>query len=191
MLGYLLLKIKNEKILIEKKLYDAQLQYFEKNDQKKLKDLYSYWKQLKSGMEQFKSRHPNLPEGISEGAFAIFFNSPRVIKVFGKTSGSFDNYDTKSHERIQVKATTIETDLTSFGPKSVWDVLYFLDFYRDGKFDGKFDVYKIPNKLIYGHQVSSTESFTQQQEQKRRPRFSIKGGIIRPEKIKPVKTCQL
>ena len=191
MLGYLLLEIKNEKILIEKKLYDAQLQYFGKNDQKKLKDLYSYWKQLKSGMEQFKSRHPNLPEGISEGAFAIFFNSPRLIKVFGKTSGSFDNYDKKSHERIQVKATTIETDLTSFGPKSVWDVLYFLDFYRDGKFDGKFDVYKIPNDLIYGHQVSSTESFTQQQKQRRRPRFSIKGGIIRPENIKPVKTCQL
>ena len=191
MLGYLLLKIKNEKILIEKKLYDAQLQYFGKNDQKKLKELYSYWKQLKSGMEQFKSRHPNLPEGISESAFAIFFNSPRVIKVFGKTSGSFDNYDKKSHERIQVKATTIETDLTSFGPKSVWDVLYFLDFYRDGKFDGTFDVYKIPDKLIYGHQVSSTESFTQQQKQGRRPRFSIKGGIIRPENIKPVKTCQL
>jgi len=190
LLGYLLLKIKNEKILIEKKLYDAQLQYFAKNDQKNLKDLYSYWKQLKSGLESIKSRHPNMPEGISEGAFAIFFNSPRVISVTG-TSGSFDNYDIKSHERIQVKATTIETDLTSFGPRSVWDVLYFLDFYRDGKFDGKFDVYKIPNKLIYGHQVSSTESFTQQQEQKRRPRFSIKGGIIRPENIKPVKTCQL
>ena len=183
-------EIRREKILIEKELYDAELQYFTKNDQKHIKDLYSYWKKLKSGMEEIKSRHPNLPEGISEGAFAIFFNSPRVIDVTG-TSGSFDNYDTKSHERIQVKSTTIETDLTSFGPKSVWDVLYFLDFYRDGKFDGKFDVYKIPNKLIYGHQVSSTESFTQQQKQGRRPRFSIKGGIIRPENIKPVKTCQL
>ena len=191
MLGYLLLKIKNEKILIEKKLYDAELQYFEKSDQKHLKELYSYWKKLKSGMEKIKSRHPNLPEGISEGAFAIFFNSPRVIKVFGKTSGSFDNYDTKSHERIQVKATTIETDLTSFGPKSVWDVLYFLDFYRDGKFDGKFDVYKIPNDSIYSQQVSKTKTFRKIQEEGKRPRFSIKDGIIRPEHIKPVKTCQL
>ena len=43
-------EIRREKILIEKKLYDAQLQYFAKNDQKNLKDLYSYWKQLKSGM---------------------------------------------------------------------------------------------------------------------------------------------
>ena len=185
------MKFKKEKILIEGKYYEAELQYFAKNNQKHIEELYSYWKKLRSGMKEIKSRHPNLPEGISEGAFAIFFNSPRVIKVFGKTSGSFDNYDKKSHERIQVKATTIETDLTSFGPKSVWDVLYFLDFYRDGKFDGKFDVYKIPNDLIYGHQVSSTESFTQQQKQGRRPRFSIKGGIIRPENIKPVKTCQL
>ena len=190
MLGYLLLEIKNEKILIEKKLYDAELQYFEKSDQKHLKDLYSYWKKLKSGMEKIKSRHPNLPEGISESAFAIFFNSPRVISVTG-TSGSFDNYDTKSHERIQVKATTIETDLTSFGPKSVWDVLYFLDFYRDGKFDGKFDVYKIPDDSIYSQQVSKTKTFREIQKEGKRPRFSIKGGIIRPENIKPVKTCQL
>ena len=184
-------EIRREKILIEKKLYDAQLQYFAKNDQKNLKDLYSYWKQLKSGLESIKSRHPNMPEGISEGAFAIFFNSPRVISVTG-TSGSFDNYDTKSHERIQVKATTIETDLTSFGPKSVWDVLYFLDFYRDGKFDGKFDVYKIPGKInIKNIQVSKTKTFREIQNTGKRPRFSIKGKIIRPEKIKPVKTCQL
>ena len=185
------MKIKKEKILIEKKLYDAELQYFEKSDQKHLNDLYSYWKKLKSGMEKIKSRHPNLPEGISEGAFAIFFNSPRVINVTG-TAGSFDNYDTKSHERIQVKATTIETDLTSFGPKSVWDVLYFLDFYRDGKFDGKFDVYKIPDKInIKNIQVSKTKTFREIQDAGKRPRFSIKDKIIRPENIKPVKTCQL
>ena len=190
MLGYLLLKIKNEKILIDGKYYEAELQYFEKSDQKMIKDLYFYWKKLKSGMKEIKSRHPNLPEGISEGAFAIFFNSPRVIDVTG-TAGSFDNYDTKSHERIQVKATTIETDLTSFGPKSVWDVLYFLDFYRDGKFDGKFDVYKIPNDSIYSQQVSKAKTFREIQKEGKRPRFSIKGGIIRPENIKPVKTCQL
>ncbi len=183
-------EIRREKILIEKELYDAELQYFTKNDQKHIKDLYSYWKKLKSGMKEIKSRHPNLPEGISEGAFAIFFNSPRVIDVTG-TSGSCDNYDTKSHERIQVKATTIETDLTSFGPKSVWDVLYFLDFYRDGKFDGKFDVYKIPNDSIYSQQVSKAKTFREIQKEGKRPRFSIKDKIIRPENIKPVKTCQL
>ena len=191
MLGYLLLKIKNEKILIDGKYYEAELQYFEKSDQKMIKDLYFYWKKLKSGMGEIKSRHPNLPEGISEGAFAIFFNSPRVLNVTG-TSGSFDNYDKETHERIQVKATTIETDLTSFGPKSVWDVLYFLDFYRDGKFDGKFDVYKIPGKInIKNIQVSKTKTFREIQNTGKRPRFSIKGKIIRPEKIKPVKTCQL
>ena len=183
-------EIRKERILIEKNLFDAELQYFEENDIGLLRELYSHWKDLKFGLGKIGSRHPNLPEGISEGAFALFFNSPRVIDVAG-TSSSFDNYDTKSHKRIQVKATTIETDLTSFGPKSVWDVLYFLDFYRDGKFDGTFDVYKIPNNLIYGHQVSRTESFTEQQKQGRRPRFSIKGSVIRPKKIKPIRTCKL
>ena len=184
------MKFKNEKILIGGKKYDAELQYFEKKDQKTLRELYSSWKNLKVELGKLKSRHPNMPEGISEGAFALFFNSPRVIDV-KSTSSSFDNYDVTKHQRIQVKATTIEIDLTSFGPRSVWDVLYFLDFYRDGKFDGKFDAYKIPNELIYNHQVSKTENFKQQQKQGRRPRFSIKGSIIRPHKMKPIRTCQL
>ena len=110
------MKHKKQKILIEKNLFDAELQYFEENDIVLLRELYSHWKDLKFGLGKIGSRHPNLPEGISEGAFALFFNSPRVINVAG-TSSSFDNYDTKSHKRIQVKATKIETDLTSFGPK--------------------------------------------------------------------------
>ncbi len=185
------MKFKKEKILIEGKYYEAELQYFEKQDRKIIRDNYNYWKKLKIGMGTLKSRHPNLPEGISEGAYALFFNSPRALGVTGDTSSSFDNYDTKKHKRIQVKATTIETDLTSFGPHSVWDVLIFLDFYRDGKFDGKFDAYEIPNDLVYNHQVSKTQTFRQQQKQGRRPRFSIEKNIIRKNGIKPLKTCQL
>ena len=185
------MKIKREEILIDGKKYSAELQYFEKQDRKILRDTYDYWKKLKVGMGALKSRHPNLPEGISEGAYALFFNSPRALGVTGDTSSSFDNYDTKKHKRIQVKATTIETDLTSFGPHSIWDVLIFLDFYRDGKFDGKFDAYEIPNDLVYNHQINKSQTLRQMQQQGKRPRFSIKQVIIRKNGIKPLKTCQL
>ena len=184
-------EIKKQKIDIGDSKYEAELQIFSKDDQEELKELYQNWKKLKTGLASMKSRHPNLPEGISEGAFALFFDSPRVISVPKATSDSFDNYSMKTKKRIQVKATTVESDLTSFGPKSVWDELWFLDFYRDGKFDGKFDAYKIPNKLIYSQKVNKNETFTDQQKQGRRPRFSIKANIIIPNNIKPEKTCQI
>ena len=186
------MKFKKEKILIEGKYYEAELQYFEENDRKWLRDLYSHWSTLRTELKNAQARGPNFPEGISEVAFAIVFNAPRVLSVKG-TSGSFDNYDIKNHKRIQVKATSVKTDLSTFGPKSEWDVLYFLDFYRDGKFDGKFDAYIIPNKLVPIQIVKkeTNQTFRDYQKLGLRPRFSVERNIIRPHKIKPVKTCQL
>lgn len=177
-----------DKILIKGKEYDAVLLQAEEKDRDTIKKLYKSWLDLKVGLKNFESRAPNLPEGISESAFSLEFNCPRVLKVKG-SSGSFDCYDPKTHERLQIKSTTIKDDLTSFGPDSVWDVIYLLDFYRDGKFDGKFDVYKIPNDLIYNYKINKTQTFRDQQKQKRRPRFGLKKNIIRAHKIKPVRTC--
>ncbi len=184
------MKKTNQKILIGKSYHDAELMWAEKKDEAELKNLYSHWLNLKVGLMNFESRSPNLPEGISESAFSLEFGCPRVLDVKG-TSGSFDCYNPKTHERLQIKATTVEYDLTSFGPKSVWDTLYFLDFYRNGKFDGKYDVYKIPNNLIYNNQVNKKQNFRAVQKQGKRPRFSIKKSIISPNKIKPVKTCSI
>jgi len=184
------MKKTRQKILIGKKYHDAELLWAEKKDKAEIKQLYNHWLKLKVGLKNFESRSPNLPEGISESAFSLEFGCPRVLDVQG-TSGSFDCYNPKTHERIQIKATTIESDLTSFGPDSVWDTLYFLDFYRSGKFDGKYDVYKIPNNLIYNHQINKKQTFKDQQKEKRRPRFGIKKSIIGPRKMKPVKTCSV
>lgn len=180
----------SEQIIIGGKVFDAVLLKAEKKDRPELKRLYRSWVDLKNGLKNFESRAPNLPEGISEGSFSLEFDCPRVLDVKG-TSGSFDCYDPRTQERIQIKATTIEYDLTSFGPESVWDVIYLLDFYRNGKFDGKYDVYKIPNDLIYNYQINRTQTFRDQQSQGRRPRFGIKKNIIEAHKIKPLKTCQI
>ena len=147
-----------DKINIKGKKYDAVLLKAEKKDGPELKRLYNAWLELKNGLTNFESRAPNLPEGISEGAFSLEFSCPRVLNVTG-TSGSYDCYNPKTHERIHIKSTTIIYDLTSLGPNLVLDVLYLLDFYRDGKVDGKYDVYKIPNDLIYNNQISRTQTF--------------------------------
>jgi len=57
--------------------------------------------------------------------------------------------------------------------------------------DGSFDVYEIPNYFILGKSISKTETFKQQQDQGRRPRFSIMKDIIVPNKLKPVKKFKL
>jgi len=175
-------------IKINGKTFKALLMIIEKKDRAFLKGLFEDWKKANEGVKRMSTRGINLPEALSEGAFCLFFPSARVIKVYGKTSGSFDTIDLKTGRRQQIKASSIPEDLTSFGPKSVWDDLYFLDFSR---MDGSFDVYKIPNELIYEMGVSKSQTFKQQQEEKRRPRFSIMRNIIKINNIKSIKTCKL
>ena len=146
------------------------------------------WKKLKLGMRDYKSREPNFPEGLSEVAFCIYSGSKRFITLQGKSSASFDTFNLQKNKAEQIKASSVESDLTSFGPKSAWDDLYFLDFYNGGKLDGTFNVYKIPSKLIYSMKVNKNQTLKQQQAQDRRPRFSITEGIIKPKKLKPIAT---
>jgi hypothetical protein len=159
---------------------------FKKSDGKKWKEIFDLWRGLKMGMRDYKSREPNFPEGLSEVAFCLWSGSSRFVKAWGLSNRSFDTFNTKTGRAEQIKACSVEGDLTSFGPKSRWDDLYFLDFYNEGKVDGRFDIYKIPNNLIYDNKVNKIQTLREQQGEKRRPRFSIKKDIIAPNKIKPV-----
>jgi len=179
-----------KEVVIGGKKCKLSLLYIEKSDRKKIKDMYSDWRKLSNQVKNFSGRFVNIPEALSESAFCLEFNSARVLGVSVGAS-SFDTIDLKTNARQQIKATSVKDDLTSFGPKSVWDELYFLDFFRKGKWDGSFDVYKIPNKYITGQGVSKTQLFTDQQKEKRRPRFSIKKNIIRKLGLKPIKTCRI
>ena len=57
--------------------------------------------------------------------------------------------------------------------------------------DGSFKVYYIKPEWVYNHQVNKNQTFKQQQEEKRRPRFSIIDKIIKVRGLKPVKGCKL
>ena len=53
-----------------------------------------------------------------------------------------------------------------------------MDFYNDGERDGKFKVYDIPIAYITNAHVNSNQTITDQSNQARRPRISIKDIIL-------------
>ncbi len=135
----------------------------------------------------------NLPEGLSEVAFCYFMDCVRLNnpKIGKGVNTSFDVYSLKTNKRIQVKSCSVLPDLTSFGPKSQWDEIYFQDFYKEGKWDYSFDIYLIPNDLIYNQKVNKNQTLKEMQKQGKRPRFSIYEDIIIANGIKPIKTVRL
>lgn len=185
---------RTENIKLPEGNFKAELDWFENEDKVTLKNIYDQWIKLSNNLKKINSRAINIPEGLSEGAFALAMGFGRFIKLIpqsSKANTSFDCYDLDNQKRIQVKASSIEKDTSSFGPRSVWDELYFVDFYKDGKWQGYYDIYLIPNHLIYGQKVNKSQTFTQQQSENRRPRFSIKNEIILTYNIKPIKTYKL
>lgn len=185
--------MKDETILIRlpEGEFETKVSLFESSDKKALYRIYSLWRLLCTLLETFKARAINLPEGLSEGAFCLEMGVVRVTENISGANTSFDCFDLKTNERIQVKACSVLPDLTSFGPKSVWDKIYFVDFYRKGKWDGTFDIYLIDNEDIYGHKVNNRQTLKDQQMQGRRPRFSIFKNIIEKKKLRPIKTGNL
>tara|TARA_Y100000034_G_C6890385_1_gene409455 strand:+ start:1117 stop:1665 length:549 start_codon:yes stop_codon:yes gene_type:complete len=182
------MKIIWSEININNKKVQAQITINEKGDRTLLRNLYLDWKDLNDRLKKIGTRGINLPETISENAFCIFFRDCfRVVKFKGMKS-SFDAVNTKTGDRIQIKATSVGSDLTSFGPKSEWDKLFFLDF---SKGNGIFKVYKIDPEWIYKHKVNKTQTFEEQQAQGRRPRFSIIKNIIEPKNLNPIKVLKI
>ncbi len=175
--------------------FNLEVLIFEKGDMDKIRSIYKNWRTLCADLASIDARKVNLPEGLSETAICLEMGWYRVnnSKLSGNFNSSFDCYDPKANDRIQVKATSIEEDLTSFGPKSVWDRLCFLDFYKDGEWNGKYDYYDIDTKSI-GNIIlnqEKNETFQDQQRLGRRPRLSIKKQFIKEKNIRPVFTFNI
>ncbi|HLC63112.1 MAG TPA: Bsp6I family type II restriction endonuclease [Candidatus Nanoarchaeia archaeon] len=182
------MKIEWKEVNIKGRKIKALLTIKESADRELLKGLYFDWKNVNDRLKNISTRGINLPEAISENAFALFFPACiRVVKLKGMKC-SFDCINIKTGSRIQIKASSVASDLTSFGPRSEWDELFFLDF-SEG--DGSFKVYEIKPDWIYKHKVNKSQTFEEQQKQNRRPRFSITENIINLKKLKPIKICRL
>jgi len=180
------MKLENHKIKLDGKDIEVEVAHLDKSDGKVFKQLFDIWRKLNIGLEKY-GRKVNIPEVISEGMFCVFSKSVRYQrKIKGVGTVSFDTINLNKKRREQIKASSIKKDLTTFGPRTEWDDLYFLDFYNKGKLDGTFNVFLIPNEFIYSNQVNKGQTMKDQQGEKRRPRFSITKDIIEKNKIKPV-----
>ena len=185
--------IRRERILIAGDEFTARLEHFDQNDLPVLRQIFQSFIQLRTSIKSLPDsdinhRAPNIPETLTEGAFALFHQCPRIHSLSGTKRS--DNYDPVAHHRIQVKAMSAPSP-TTFGPKSVFDRLVFLDFFRGGNLDGTFDVYNIPINLVYDVQVNQTQRMRDQQIQARRPRFEMHDDVIGPNNIPILATHNL
>lgn len=164
----------------------VELISFDAQDAQDLKKAFGAWIVLNKLIDKF-GRKINIPEALTESMFCLFSGSSRYSKkIKGIGSVSFDTYNLETSEKEQIKATSLEFDLTSFGPVSEWDKLYLMNFYNGGNMNGTFDVYEVPSDLIYSFPVNKTHTLREQQLLGKRPRFSIMEGIIIPQGIKPI-----
>ncbi|KZX11135.1 Bsp6I family type II restriction endonuclease [Methanobrevibacter curvatus] len=181
------MKFEIEKVILPEGEFEVEVQKFEEKDRKIFNNIYENWRTLCEDLGKIRSRIVNIPEGLSEGAFCLEMDCWRLTANISKANSSFDCYSPKKNERIQVKSASKIPDLTSFGPKSEWDKIYFMDFYVNGFWDGKFDIYLIENEDIYNHKVNANQTLRDQQKEGRRPRFNIYKDIISIKDLKPIK----
>ena len=160
---------------------------FDMEDYKKFKQIFRKWTDINSDLKQFGGRNLNVPDVFSEALYCIFFNAVRT----NNTAHSYDCVNIENGAGVQVKSASIANDCTSFGPRSTWNELYFMDFAVNGKIDGIIDVYRLDfalDDVILN--AKKNETFKMQQEQGRRPRLSLK-KLIKEKGIKPIKRISL
>lgn len=134
-------------------------------------EIYFKWKELNFLIKKHYTRGVNLHEAITEHLVCILND----YELHASSGGSEDAI-TKDNKKVQIKATSnFDRDLTSFGPKSKFDILEFLrlDLEND-----KFYCYKIPIDNLNNIKVNELETFNEKQLLGQRPRFSIIDKII-------------
>ncbi len=145
---------------------------------RKFLNIYSLWKQLNRNLGDIEARKANFPTEVSEGVIA--YNYPAFLLL---KNAHADIYDTHNNHYIEVKTTSnYEYDLSSFSPRAEFDNLFFgrLDFDRDNLY-----IYNLRKNIeeIREVAVNQAQSFEAQQNQQRRPRFSIIKEIINIENM--------
>jgi len=162
---------------------------FDNSDFAVLQNIFKEWMHINSELKSLEGRNLNVPDVFSEALFCLAYDAVRT----NNTAHSYDCVMRTTGEGVQVKSASIPNDCTSFGPKSTWDLLYFADFAPNGKVDGIVKFYKIEDSDVYGLVLNAKkgETFRDQQEQGRRPRFSMQNQIIKPKGLKAEKTVDL
>ena len=134
-------------------------------------DIYFKWKELNRLIKQNYTRGVNLHEYITETLCCILNGY-----TLHAGTGNSEDAITSNGKKVQVKATSnFNKDLTSFGPKSEFDILEFL------RLDEEQDLmycYRIGLENLEDIMVNENETFKQMKLTGKRPRFSIIKNII-------------
>ena len=183
------MKTFSHKIKFNNKSLILELLKFEDVDRKFIKQIFKRWIILNNRLKNQlnASRGLNFPEGLSEPIACLDLKLAKLVSVKGgKYSSSFDCFDTKNNKRIQIKCSSSEGP-TQFGPRSVQDLYYFVDFYSEKKIDGNYKIYEITNNQIQNVKVNKKQTVQQKADSSgQRPRFSIRSKIVIPLKLKPI-----
>ena len=154
---------------------------YEKKDNQKFSSLFNAWKNFKE-VGDFFGQRVNLPEGLTEGVVAKDIdNVYRYKKSLKNKNGKskFDCYNEITKEIIEVKGCSIFPDLTTWSPGPYFDVLYFVDF---SSLDGKYKIFQIDitHKELANAMVNKDETYQDQIDKGRRPRFSLHEKYVTP-----------
>lgn len=139
--------------------------------------LYFLWKELDTSIKSFFSRGVNLHEAITE-RIVCYVNG--YLHSLG--AGSEDAF-TEDGYQVQIKATSnFNVDLTSFGPKSEFDILHFVRLDRENDI---MHLYDISIEELDHIPMNANETFKDQQDANRRPRFSVISRFLQKEDVQP------
>ena len=148
------------------------------------------WKDLNSYLKSISNRGLNMPDAISEplGCYIMGFVWNRG-SAGDATDVILSNGEGK--RKIEFKASSnFDSDLTSFGPETLFDDLVFLRFSLPNNLLFVYDLNINHNQL--GHMMAnSTETVADQQAQGRRPRLRLIEDYILPRGIKPTKVFNI
>ena len=173
----LTINLNNKKILcdvLKNNFYHMKLFY----------DLFDDWKKCNETCNLLKTRKLNIPEGISERLFCFHTGCIIIKKVYKiKISMSFDCYNLKTNKTVQLKSSSVYNDLSSFGPMSEWDELYFM--YLDVN-KNSYQIWNIDTTILNTTKINKNTSFEECKNTGKRPRLSIRKCFIEKYNLKPI-----
>lgn len=143
-------------------------------------DAFFKWKDLNTYIKRTSNRGINMPDAISEpmGCYCLGYYWNRGDQVGDAT-------DPRTNRKIEFKATSrFEGDLSSFGPKTVFDNLVYLRFNLD---DNELWIYdlNIDSEKFGTYPANKTQTIQEQKDQGRRPHVSLQALFVDANNLEP------
>lgn len=122
-----------------------------------------------------------MPDAISEpiACYCLGFYWNRGTQVGDAT-------DSNTNEKVEFKATSnFDSDLSSFGPDTRFDKLYFLRFSLE---ENKLFIYDlgINSEQLGDYPANQTQTIREQQKQGRRPHVRLLDLFVKKNHLEPV-----